>query len=105
MLSTIALICAALMFLALLPFPIGYYTFLRIAVTVGALLVMHHYWKVCGINIWMVLFGMLAILFNPLAPVYLGDRSLWVPFNMAGGVLFIVAALHIHRMERDTGKK
>lgn len=97
MLRTIAFICAALLFLALVRLPIGYYTFLRIAVTIGALLLLHHHWKRGGINAWVVLFGAVAILFNPIAPIYLGDRALWLPFNLAGGVLFAVAAIAMPR--------
>jgi hypothetical protein len=101
MLRTIAIICAALLFLALIRLPIGYYTFLRIAVTIGALLLLHHHWKGRGINLWVVLFGAVAILFNPIAPIYLGDRSLWLPFNIAGGALFAVAAF---RMPSDPSR-
>ncbi|MBK6774557.1 MAG: hypothetical protein IPG74_01475 [Flavobacteriales bacterium] len=94
-LRAVALLCAALLFLALVRLPIGYYTFLRIAVTIGALLLLYHHWTRSGINAWVVLFGAVAILFNPLLPIYLGDRSLWLPFNLTGGVLFMVAAFRM----------
>ncbi len=102
-LRAVALLCAALLFLALVRLPIGYYTFLRIAVTIGALLLLHHHWKRGGTNAWVVLFGAVAILFNPILPIYLGDRSLWLPFNLAGGVLFIVAALVKQRTPTGSG--
>ncbi len=105
MLRTISFVCAALLFLALAQLPIGYYTFLRISVTIGALLLLHHHWTRSGINVWVILFGATAILFNPIAPIYLGDRSLWVPFNVASGVLFILDALRVHGKERDAGEK
>ncbi len=103
MLRTIAAICSALLFLALVRLPIGYYTFLRIAVTIGALLLLYHHWTRSGINAWVVLFGAVAILFNPLLPIYLGDRSLWLPFNLAGGVLFAIAAFRIPRTTTGSG--
>lgn len=102
MLRAIALICTALLFLALLRLPIGYYTFLRITVTIGALLLLHQHWLRSGINVWVILFGAVAILFNPILPIYLGDRSLWVPFNIAGGALFALAALLLPRDASST---
>jgi hypothetical protein len=103
MLRSISFICAALLFLALVRLPIGYYTFLRIAVTIGALLLLHHHWTRNGINVWVVLFGAVAILFNPVLPIYLGDRSLWLPFNIAGGVLFVVAGFAMPRTSGRSG--
>lgn len=99
----IAFLCAALLFLALAKLPIGYYTFLRITITIGALLLIHHHWNDSGMNVWVVLFALVAILFNPVVPIYLGDRSLWMPFNLAGGVLFAVAALRLPRPHAPSG--
>jgi hypothetical protein len=64
----VLLICAGLLFLALLSLPIGYYTFLRITVTIGAILVIASELRE-GINVWVILFGLIAVLFNPIAPV------------------------------------
>lgn len=94
-LRLVALGCGALLFIALLKLPIGYYTLLRIAVTIGALLLLYHYWKRNGVDLWVILFGAVAILFNPIIPIYLGDRSLWLPFNLAGGLLFVIAAFRL----------
>lgn len=101
MIRAIALTCAALLFLALVRLPIGYYTFLRISVTIGALLLLYQNWQGSGMNVWVILFGAVAILFNPIFPIYLGDRTLWVPLNIAGGALFAVAAL---LMPRDASR-
>ena len=93
----ITLICAGLMLLALAPLPIGYYTFLRIATTFGALVVIASRWESKGFDVWAVLFGLLVILFNPIIPIYLGDRSLWAPINIIGAILFAVASLFLLR--------
>lgn|SRR5690554_454727 len=83
------IICAVLLFLALADLPIGYYTFLRIIVTIGAVAVVISEFE-NGINFWLIAFGILAILFNPLIPVYLNDKSAWMPIDIIAGIIFLV---------------
>ena len=80
--------CAGFLFLGVADLPIGYYTFLRIVVTVGAVMVMANEYEK-GIGFWVVVFGLIAILFNPLIPVYLHDKSAWVLIDVVCGGLFI----------------
>jgi len=58
------IICAVLLLLGVANVPIGYYTFLRIVVTIGAVLAVIFEYR-NGINIWVIAFGLIAILFNP----------------------------------------
>jgi hypothetical protein len=99
-LRLLALICAAALLLALFKLPIGYYTFLRLLVTAGAVVHVVHHYRRDGLGIRVVLFGILALLFNPLWPVYLQDRDLWAPVDILGGVLFLASA--IKRASRHT---
>lgn len=83
------LICAGLFFLAMANLPIGYYTFLRIVVTIGAgLAAIHEYEN--EINFWVLAFGLIAILFNPFIPIYLNEEELWMPIDFLAGVLFTI---------------
>lgn len=85
--KALLLVCTGLLLLALMDLPIGFYTFLRIVVTIGAVaLVVTEYEN--GINFWIVAFGLIAILFNPLIPVYLGDKSAWMPIDFIAAILF-----------------
>ncbi len=60
---------------------------LRIVVTIGAgAVVITEFEK--GINFWVVVFGLIAILFNPLIPVYLGDKEAWMPIDIISAILF-----------------
>lgn len=81
------LICTGLLLLALVDLPIGYYTLLRIVVTIGAGAVVVTEFE-NGINFWVVVFGLVAILFNPLIPVYLGDKEAWMPIDLIAAILF-----------------
>jgi len=73
--------------------PYGYYIFLR--------------WAVCGAAIfnaigfskskltgWVLVFGALAFLFNPLFPVYL-NKSSWVGIDLISAILFFLSAYSI----------
>ena len=83
------LICTGLLLLALVNLPIGYYTLLRIVVTIGAVAVVVTEFE-NGINFWVIAFGLIAIIFNPLMPVYLGDKSTWMPIDLITAVLFAI---------------
>lgn len=76
--------------LALLPLPYGYYTLLRLVVCVAFV------WSALDLFQreligWAVAAGVVALLYNPVIPVYL-DRELWMVVNIVtagvmGGVL------------------
>lgn len=83
------IICAALLLLGIVNLPIGYYTFLRIAVTIGAIMVVVIEYR-NGINFRVLAFGLIAILFNPLIPVYFNDKGIWTIIDLITAVLFVV---------------
>jgi hypothetical protein len=89
----LALLCAIAMLVALLRMPIGYYTFLRLLATAGAVVDVLHHYRRAGLSIRVVLFGVVALVFNPIWRVHLGDRELWEPINAAAAVLFLYAAV------------
>ena len=90
--KTLLLICAGLLFIGLINLPIGYYTLLRIVVTIGSVAVVVSEFK-NGLNFWVITFGLLAILFNPLIPIYLNDKSAWMPIDIISGILFIIKSV------------
>jgi hypothetical protein len=83
------LVVAALLFLALAKLPIGYYTFLRIAVTIVSGIIVAEELK-NGINTSVIVFAIIAILFNPIIPIYIGSKSSWMPIDVICGIVFIV---------------
>jgi hypothetical protein len=84
------LVTACLLFLGLLNLPIGYYTFLRIAVTICAVLLIINYYKE-ELSVWVIIFGAIAILFNPIIPVYLNSKTAWSIIDFWCGILFLLA--------------
>jgi hypothetical protein len=85
-----AVIAAVILLLALAPWPYGYYQLLKFVVcgAAGYIAFTAYSWK----KIWaMWLFGFIAILFNPLIPIYL-SREVWQPIDIICGILFVVVA-------------
>lgn len=89
-----SIISGTLLFLGILNgWPYEYYIILR--------------WVVCGVAIfnavgfskskltgWVLVFGALAFLFNPLFPVYL-NKSSWVGIDLVSAILFFISAYSI----------
>jgi uncharacterized membrane protein YccC len=83
-------IAAVLLLMAVLPLPYGYYTFLRVSVTTCALLVAWFAYTEKGEpTVWVLVFGLVAILFNPLIPIYL-SRGIWFYLDIGIAVIFAV---------------
>lgn len=81
--------CALCCFIGIFRLPIEYYTFLRILVSVAALLVLYitlnakqHYFS--------IIFLVILILFNPVFPIYLFRKSLWIPIDTITGIVFLL---------------
>jgi hypothetical protein len=84
-----ALAAAVLLLVALGQHPYGYYTFLRWAVTVAAVVVAWVAWDSAAQWATWVFVG-IAILFNPIAPVYL-NRETWRPIDVACAAIFVAS--------------
>ena len=82
-----AVAAAVLLLAALGHHPYGYYTFLRWAVCVAAVVVAWVAWE--SASQWATWpFAGIAILFNPLAPVYL-QRSTWRLIDIVCALAFV----------------
>lgn len=84
----VSLICAITLFVAVLSLPIIYYTGLRVLVFIGALLIIIKHYK--AKNYWLLFFIGIAILFNPIIPIYLYQKALWIPLDIIAGLLFLL---------------
>ena len=94
--KTLLLICAGLLFLGLADLPIGYYTILRIVVTIGSVAVVMTEFE-NGFNFWVIIFGLIAVIFNPLLPVYLNGKSVWMPIDIIVGIIFIIKSFTLKK--------
>lgn len=94
------LVPAALLLLALLSLPYGYYTFLRLVVCLSAGFIAYWTWS-RGV-LWGVAFVAFALLFNPLVPVYL-DRETWTPIDVSAAALYAAHWWFVGRSEKSGG--
>ncbi len=81
--------CALCCFIGIFRLPIEYYTFLRILVSAAALLVLYITLN-AGQHYFSIIFLVVLILFNPVFPVYLYRKSLWIPVDTLTGILFLL---------------
>ena len=83
------LVPAALLFLALLPFPYGFYVLLRLVVCSAAGLLTYNEYSLRGtVSGWTIVLASVMLLFNPIVPVHL-TREIWAPINIATGLLIV----------------
>ncbi|MEH2574439.1 DUF6804 family protein [Bradyrhizobium sp. AZCC 1708] len=91
---------AALLVIATLPLPYGYYTILRIVVCGFAVVVFFHTWRDdAPTRMWPLTFVGIGILFNPLVPVHL-DRATWFYLDIGAAILIVW-----HLMSARSGPK
>ena len=84
-LSLFLLASMGVLLVGLAPMPYGFYSFARLTVCLTAALVSFNDYN-SGHQKWVVFLG-IAVLFNPLAPIYL-NRSIWIVIDLATIGLF-----------------
>jgi len=92
-------ICITSGIILLLAIPSGwaydFYILLRWIIFITSLIVANGFYK-SKLNNWMLVFGGIAFLFNPIVPVHL-TKSSWVLIDFVAAVLFFLATLSIEQ--------
>lgn len=92
------LIPAALLLIGIADLDIGYYTFMRIVVFLaGCFITFVSYKENDRVNFWTAAFALVAILFNPIIPVYLHDKDTWAVLDFIGAALFAIKGFLVYR--------
>lgn len=81
--------CALSCFIAVFPLPLPYYTFLRIVVFIASGIVIYHFGRQKELK-WVIVFGVLLIIFNPIIPIHFYLKSIWIPIDIVTGILFLL---------------
>jgi hypothetical protein len=88
--AAIFFVPAIALLIALVPLPYGYYTLLRIVVCGAAGFIAYREYATAGhFTPWVWLMVGLAVLFNPLIPIYL-TREIWAPIDIFAAIMFLV---------------
>ncbi|WP_132531580.1 DUF6804 family protein [Pedobacter psychrotolerans] len=93
------ILCSICCFIAILKLPIEYYTFLRTIVSLGAALLIYSWIKQKNYSL-AIIFVLVLILFNPLFPIYLHRKSIWIPLDIITGLLFLLIVFY-HQKEPE----
>ena len=72
---------------SILPLDIGFYTFTRIVISISSVVGVLALRKKDN-GAWIV-FALLAILYNPIIPVYLHEKELWTVVNASTALAFV----------------
>lgn len=76
------------MAIGFLPMPYGYYFLSRLVVCVCALFFASGLHKNNEtLTVWV--FGGIAVLYNPIIPIHLGEKSIWIVVNIITAFLFL----------------
>ena len=90
---TIRSICIAsgvMAFLAIFPWVYGYYQILRVVLCISSVIVAYSFYQ-SHLSGWAFAFGAIAVLFNPIFPVYM-NRSSWVGIDFITSLIFFIAS-------------
>ena len=87
-----SLVCTILVMIGFLDAPYGYYQFLRLCLCGAAVITIYLTLDDLHALLHWTL-GAIAVLYNPIIPVYLGDKSIWIVLNVLTLVTFW--AIHI----------
>ena len=76
-----------IMSIGLLPMPYGYYNLSRAVVCVCSIYFAVQLFKKDDL-VFVWIFGFLAILYNPIIPIHLYEKGIWIIVNIITGILF-----------------
>lgn len=83
------LVPTALLLLAILPWPYGFYNLLRLAVCAVSAWLAYEQWKHDNAaSGWMVALSAVALLYNPVIPIHL-TREIWIVLNLISAGVFL----------------
>lgn len=97
--KTIKIVLAILLFLCLLNLPYGYYLFVRWAAMISFMILAYLAYKDEQI-IFVVIFVLLAILFQPFIKIALG-RTLWNIVDVIVGTGLVISLFYQPRKEKE----
>ncbi|MDD3923154.1 MAG: hypothetical protein PHY39_06475 [Endomicrobiaceae bacterium] len=84
-----------LLLIAICDLDYGYYQILRIIITIFAIVFALWFKGLENIKL-MIAMIIIAILFNPILPIYL-DKNVWVFLDLFSSIIFLISAISIIR--------
>ena len=82
------IVSIVMLLMALAPLPYGYFTLLRIVICLTAVFLAWFSAKLRK-TFWLWIMGFIALIFNPIVPLYLG-RPLWLVVDLVVALTFAI---------------
>ena len=95
--SYLSIACAIVLLIATFPFDSFYYKFLRVFVFIGALVMIYRSYKT---PFQFLSFALIAYLFNPIIPIYLFQKLIWIPVDIICGLIFLSCTMDIKKKKK-----
>jgi len=93
----LAAIASAAVAVGLLQMPFGYYTLLRVVICLTSVAGVAAARR-RGDGLWVWMYAVLVVVYNPVLPLTLGSKSLWIGLNFITIACFWVGALRFRSM-------
>ena len=97
--TLLSFVCAFLLLLAVAKMPSGYYTFLRLVISICCTAIIIQNIKTLP-PVWLVFFVSTFLLFNPLMPVYFYKKSLWLFIDIVEALIFAVYGFRYEHLKK-----
>jgi hypothetical protein len=92
------LVGIAFLLISFLKLPYGFYTLLRIVITGTATYSTYIYYK-AEKKFWMWTLGVIAILFNPIVPIYL-EKETWKVIDITTAIIFLISIFNLKEFRK-----
>ncbi len=79
----------------------GFYTFMKFVVTGTCIYYAYYLYEIKKQDFWFWGLVIIGILFNPIAPIYLRDKTLWGFIDLVVIVYFIVLLKKLKKYEKN----
>lgn len=92
----LCIVCGVLLLIAIPNWlPYGFYILLRWIVCAMSIYVAYGFSK-SKLKGWMLIFGAIAFLFNPIFPIYL-SKNIWILIDLIAAILFFISAYSVKK--------
>ena len=91
--KSLLIIAIIMLLVAIFPLPYNYYPVLRVVVTASALFAAFYFFDKDDIQSGVVLV-LIALLWNPILPIYL-SKALWIPLDIVAAIYMYIASKKI----------
>lgn len=96
-----AIVAALILVISLFGWPYSFYTFLRIVITCVSIFYAYYFYSKKIANSWFWILLAIAILFNPIVPIYIKDKSVWMVIDVIVALFFGILIFRWNKFSKN----